>query len=63
MAAAATLTLIGKCSYTAVTCDPDQFEKEKFFLRQNIYGRSTELLICITMYNVRHFYSTATGSD
>ncbi|GJJ06466.1 hypothetical protein Clacol_000658 [Clathrus columnatus] len=38
-------------SYTAVTCDPDDFEKERFYLRQNIYGRTTELFICITMYN------------
>lgn len=39
--------------YTAVTCDPDDFEKEKFFLRQNESGRTTELFIVITMYNVR----------
>ncbi|KAF8514223.1 glycosyltransferase family 2 protein [Hysterangium stoloniferum] len=37
--------------YTAVTCDPDDFERKRFFLRQNVYGRTTELLICITMYN------------
>ncbi|KIJ49461.1 glycosyltransferase family 2 protein [Sphaerobolus stellatus SS14] len=37
--------------YTAVTCDPDDFEKERFSLRQNAYGRTTELFICITMYN------------
>ncbi|KAL4073957.1 glycosyltransferase family 2 protein [Scleroderma citrinum] len=37
--------------YTAVTCDPDDFEKEKFFLRQNENGRTTELFIVITMYN------------
>ncbi|EGO00075.1 glycosyltransferase family 2 protein [Serpula lacrymans var. lacrymans S7.3] len=40
-----------KTRYTAVTCDPDDFEKEKFFLRQNEYGRTTELFIVITMYN------------
>ncbi|KAH7888726.1 glycosyltransferase family 2 protein [Phlebopus sp. FC_14] len=40
-----------KTRYTAVTCDPDDFEKEKFFLRQNEQGRSTELFIVITMYN------------
>ena len=38
--------------YTAVTCDPDEFEKNGFFLRQNERGRRTELLIMITMYNV-----------
>ncbi|KXN90875.1 Chitin synthase 3 [Leucoagaricus sp. SymC.cos] len=37
--------------YTAVTCDPDDFEKNGFFLRQNESGRRTELLIMITMYN------------
>lgn len=42
-----------KSRYTAVTCDPDDFEKEKFFLRQNENGRTTELFIVITMYNVR----------
>lgn len=40
--------------YTAVTCDPDDFEKEGFLLRQNLSGRRTELFIVITMYNVRH---------
>ncbi|KIJ18824.1 chitin synthase [Paxillus involutus ATCC 200175] len=40
-----------KSRYTAVTCDPDDFEKEKFFLRQNESGRATELFIVITMYN------------
>ena len=39
--------------YTAVTCDPDDFEKSGFFLRQNESGRRTEVFICITMYNVR----------
>jgi chitin synthase len=38
--------------YTAVTCDPDKFEKNGFFLRQNESGRRTELFIVITMYNV-----------
>jgi chitin synthase len=38
--------------YTAVTCDPDDFEKNGFFLRQNESGRRTELFIVITMYNV-----------
>ena len=40
-----------KTRYTAVTCDPDQFEKKGFFLRQNETGRRTELFIVITMYN------------
>jgi len=42
-----------KTRYTAVTCDPDEFEKKGFFLRQNETGRRTELFIVITMYNVR----------
>ncbi|KAF8678347.1 Chitin synthase [Rhizoctonia solani] len=37
--------------YTAVTCDPDDFESSQYSLRQNLYGRSTELFIAITMYN------------
>ena len=41
-----------KTRYTAVTCDPDDFERKGFFLRQNENGRKTELFICITMYNV-----------
>lgn len=41
-----------KTRYTAITCDPDDFEQEKFFLRQNENGRTTELFIVITMYNV-----------
>ncbi|KAA1473984.1 glycosyltransferase family 2 protein [Dentipellis sp. KUC8613] len=40
-----------KMRYTAVTCDPDDFEKSGFFLRQNESGRRTELCVCITMYN------------
>lgn len=42
-----------KTRYTAVTCDPDDFEKKGFFLRQNENGRRIELFIVITMYNVR----------
>ena len=38
--------------YTAVTCDPDDFEKNGHFLRQNQMNRRTELFICVTMYNV-----------
>jgi chitin synthase len=41
-----------KTRYTAVTCDPDEFEKKGHFLRQNQMHRRTELFICITMYNV-----------
>ena len=41
-----------KTRYTAVTCDPDDFEKKGFFLRQNENGRRIELFIVITMYNV-----------
>jgi chitin synthase len=41
-----------KTRYTAVTCDPDDFEKNGHFLRQNQMNRRTELFICITMYNV-----------
>ncbi|KAI0066085.1 glycosyltransferase family 2 protein [Artomyces pyxidatus] len=41
---------IMKTRYTAVTCDPDEFE-QRFFLRQNQLGRRTELFICITMFN------------
>ncbi|KAI9510939.1 chitin synthase-domain-containing protein [Russula earlei] len=40
-----------KTRYTAVTCDPDDFEKNGHFLRQNQMNRRTELFICITMYN------------
>ncbi|TFK90049.1 glycosyltransferase family 2 protein [Polyporus arcularius HHB13444] len=40
-----------KTRYTAVTCDPDDFEKKGFFLRQNEMKRTTELFIVITMYN------------
>lgn len=39
--------------YTAVTCDPDDFIKRGYMLRQNMdpTRRETELFICITMYN------------
>lgn len=39
--------------YTAVTCDPDDFPYKNYTLRQQHYGRDTELFIVITMYNVR----------
>ncbi|RIA92349.1 glycosyltransferase family 2 protein [Glomus cerebriforme] len=37
--------------YTAVTCDPDKFIQSGYLLRPHIYGRSTELMIVMTMYN------------
>lgn len=37
--------------YTAVTCDPAEFP-DSYTLRQELMSRSTELFICITMYNV-----------
>ncbi|KAJ7925246.1 glycosyltransferase family 2 protein [Mycena leptocephala] len=40
-----------KTRYTAVTCDPDEFEQKGFCLRQNLMGRRTELFIVITMFN------------
>ncbi|KZS93933.1 glycosyltransferase family 2 protein [Sistotremastrum niveocremeum HHB9708] len=43
-----------KTRYTAVTCDPDDFERKGFSLRQNIYGRRTEMFIVVTMYNEDH---------
>lgn len=42
--------LICATRYTAVTCDPDNFEENKYFLRQNILERETELAIVITLY-------------
>jgi chitin synthase len=38
--------------YTAVTCDPDDFIKAGFSLRQVEMHRTMELFIVITMYNV-----------
>lgn len=37
--------------YTAATCDPDDFMRSKYSLRQYLYGRDTELFIVMTMYN------------
>ncbi|KAJ4476883.1 chitin synthase-domain-containing protein [Lentinula edodes] len=37
--------------YTAVTCDPDDFSKQGFSLRQVEMQRTTEMFIVITMYN------------
>ena len=33
--------------YTAATCDPDDFQRKKFTLRQYLYGRKTELFVSI----------------
>jgi chitin synthase len=40
--------------YTACTCNPDDFKRESYTLRQELYDprRSTELFIVLTMYNV-----------
>ncbi|KIK67113.1 glycosyltransferase family 2 protein [Collybiopsis luxurians FD-317 M1] len=40
-----------KTRYTAVTCDPDEFAKQGFSLRQAEMHRETELFIVVTMYN------------
>ncbi|KAK3830273.1 MAG: glycosyltransferase family 2 protein [Linnemannia gamsii] len=37
--------------YTAATCDPNDFFKERYTLRPTIYRRQTELFIVMTMYN------------
>ncbi|CAG8438119.1 7664_t:CDS:2 [Dentiscutata heterogama] len=37
--------------YTAITCDPDEFEIKKYLIRQKKYKRDTEIMIVITMYN------------
>ncbi|ORX87311.1 hypothetical protein BCR32DRAFT_198034 [Anaeromyces robustus] len=41
----------GYLRYSAVTCDPNDFEKNKFTLRQCLWNRQTELFIVLTMYN------------
>lgn len=38
-------------SYTACTSEPDEFVKEGYTLRAAKYGRETEIVICVTMYN------------
>lgn len=38
-------------TYTACTSEPDDFVHEGFTLRAAKYGRETELVICVTMYN------------
>lgn len=40
-----------KMRYTAATCDPDEFMRQKYTLRPYLYGRKTELFIVLTMYN------------
>lgn len=42
-----------KMRYTAVTCDPNEFEPDQYTLRQRLYDppRQTELFIVVTMYN------------
>ncbi|KAI9287907.1 chitin synthase 1 [Umbelopsis sp. AD052] len=45
--------------YTAATCDPSEFAKD-YTLRQALLGRSTELFICITMYNENEVLFTRT---
>ncbi|KAI5950044.1 hypothetical protein CANMA_005398 [Candida margitis] len=42
-------------SYTACTSNPDTFIEEGFTLRAAKYGRETEIVICITMYNEDEF--------
>jgi hypothetical protein len=43
-------------TYTAVTCGPDEFGEKGFTLRQQKYGRSTELFIVVTMYCKYKFF-------
>lgn len=40
-----------KMRYTAATCDPDDFMRNKYSLRPFLYNRQTELFIVMTMYN------------
>ncbi|TBU49278.1 chitin synthase [Dichomitus squalens] len=40
-----------KLRYTAATCDPDDFMRNKYTLRPYLMGRRTELFIVMTMYN------------
>ncbi|KAI0640023.1 chitin synthase 2 [Trametes polyzona] len=42
---------MSKLRYTAATCDPDDFMREKYSLRPYLMGRRTELFIVMTMYN------------
>ncbi|OBA20555.1 hypothetical protein METBIDRAFT_32538 [Metschnikowia bicuspidata var. bicuspidata NRRL YB-4993] len=38
-------------TYTACTAEPDNFVQEGFTLRAAKYGRETEIVVCVTMYN------------
>ncbi|KAI7902650.1 chitin synthase 1 [Cokeromyces recurvatus] len=49
-----------KLRYTAVTCEPDEFEAKGFTLRPKIYKRETELFIVMTMYNEDEILLTRT---
>lgn len=40
-----------KLRYTAATCDPDDFMRNKYSLRPYLLNRHTELFIVMTMYN------------
>ncbi|KAK0567387.1 Chitin synthase, class 2 [Tilletia horrida] len=40
-----------KCRYTAVTCKPDEFIRERYATRAWLAGRKTELAVVLTMYN------------
>ncbi|TFL06153.1 glycosyltransferase family 2 protein [Pterulicium gracile] len=42
---------MSKLRYTACTCDPDEFVRNKYTLRPYLLGRKTELFIVMTMYN------------
>ncbi|TIB70509.1 chitin synthase 2 [Wallemia mellicola] len=48
--------------YTAATCDPSNFDAERYTLRQQLYNppRRTEIMICLTMYNEDEFLFTRT---
>ncbi|KAI0673743.1 chitin synthase 2 [Trametes maxima] len=46
-----TIEEMTKLRYTAATCDPDDFMREKYTLRPYLMGRRTELFIVMTMYN------------
>ena len=36
---------VTKLRYSAATCDPDDFMRRKFTLRQYLWGRKTELFV------------------
>lgn len=42
--------------YSAVTCDPNDFEASHYTLRPQLMHRETELFIVMTMYNVIIFF-------